>query len=235
MFKSGNTIGAFRGPWGVRVEIDQSLLMLAGLLVYLSLGSSILTGVIFAAMLVASIFLHELGHAWGCLVQGVPVRRVVLFGGGGFCEHARSPSARADEFIVAMGPVVNLGLWAISGVASWALMTWFMADPMRAVGNFQLIFEINYYLAVFGWINLALFAFNLIPVQPLDGGKLFHHLMLRFMPLNAAHRATGAVGLVMSILWFPLAIWGFFTYGLILFFFPSPRAHYRMMKGDLSL
>ena len=44
--------------------------------------------------------LHEMGHAWGALVQGVPVRRIMLHGGGGFCERARSATAREDELIV---------------------------------------------------------------------------------------------------------------------------------------
>ena len=46
----------------------------------------------FLAMVVGSIFLHEMGHAWGCLVQGIPVTRIVMYGGGGLCERSRSAS-----------------------------------------------------------------------------------------------------------------------------------------------
>ena len=39
---------------------------------------------IFVAMLIGSILAHELGHAWGALIQNVRVRRIMLHGGGGF-------------------------------------------------------------------------------------------------------------------------------------------------------
>jgi Zn-dependent protease len=165
-------------------------------------------------MLIGSIFLHELGHAWGCRIQGVPVRRIMLHGGGGFCEQSRSASYDQQELIVAMGPIVNLAIWAIaslavpmvtSGTASWAL----------------------YWLAQ---INLFLALFNLLPVHPLDGGKLFQLLLLRFLPAPAATRISGGVGLVLAALWIPGMIWLYFNVGLVLFFFPPVRLHLQMLR-----
>lgn len=231
MFQSGKTISGFRGPWGVRIEIDSSLLLLLGVILYFSLDSSLLNGALFAAMLIGSIFLHELGHAWGCLVQGVPVRRVVIGGGGGFCEHGRAADLRTQELITLMGPLVNLAIWALTGIVAWIMWQWAEANPMQVMGQFSLFFDVLFYLKMLGWLNLALFVFNMIPVQPLDGGKLLHHLMRRFLPPQPALRVTGAIGLVMSILWIPAAIWGFVTYGFVLFFIPSIRAHYRMAQG----
>ncbi len=233
MFENGNAIAQFRGPWGVRVEIDQSILLLIGLFIYISLGGNLLEVLIFAAMLVGSIFLHELGHAWGCVVQGVPVRRVVIHGGGGFCEHATSTQPRQEELITAMGPLVNLAIWALCGILSWLVWTFLPAMFGPNIGMAFFAIELLHYVALLGWINLALFAFNLIPVQPLDGGKLFHLLTLRLLSQHLAQRVTGAVGLVFSLIWIPAAIYVYVTFGFLLFFLPSPRAHYRMMRGDL--
>ena len=69
------------------------------------------------------IFLHELGHAWGCQVQGIPVRRIVLHGGGGFCEHTRSGTRTEQELIIAMGPLVNLALWALGSLVTWYIVS----------------------------------------------------------------------------------------------------------------
>lgn len=224
-------IGTFRGPWGVRVDIDQSLIFLVGFLLFMSLDGSILDGLVIAAILIGSIYLHELGHAWGCLIQKIPVRRIVLHGGGGFCERANSASPRQQELIVVMGPLVNLALWALCGIAYWlCVYVPFWLGMMPG----EIWFKITFWLYLAGVINLALFVFNLIPVQPLDGGKLLHLALLRMLPAGAAHRLTGGIGLVFSVLWFPAAIWLYLTLGFILFFFPNPIAHWRMMRGDLA-
>lgn len=227
MQTSGAPIYVFRGPWGVRVEIDRSVLFLAGFFLFMASGGAILDGALLAAIIIGSIYLHELGHAWGCLVQGIPVRRVVLHGGGGFCEHARSATPNQDELIVAMGPLVNLALWALSGLVLWVIETVFFSPA-------DWWFELTYWIYVTGFVNLMLFAFNLIPVQPLDGGKLFHLSMLRLLPPGAAHRLTGGVGLLLSLAWYPAALWLYTSLGFILFFFPNPVLHWRMLRGDLA-
>ena len=230
---NGTIISRLRGPWGVPVEIDQSILFLAGLLIYLGLGGGILDAVILCVVLIGSIYLHELGPAWGCRVQGIPVRRVVLHGGGGFCERAATATPREEELIVAMGPLVNLALWALAGLLIWALQVFLVANPGVGFGSMWLVMEVFGVLSLVATINFALFVFNLIPVQPLDGGKLFQLFLMRIMGRRSAHRVAGAVGLVAAVLWIPAAIWVFVTYGFILFFFPSIKGHYRMMKGDL--
>ncbi len=234
MFQDGNILSTFRGPWGVRVEVDQSIVFLVGVLIYLSLGSGLLDGAIYALMLVLAIYLHELGHAWGCLVQGVPVRRVVLHGGGGFCEHAISPDRHSQELIVLMGPLVNLALWALSGVALFLVDLVFM-NAMNSGGSLTYAyFVITDYIWLFGFINLMLFLYNIIPVQPLDGGKLLHLGLLRVLRSELAHRVTGGIGLVISLIYIPVAIYAYVDWGWILFFIPSPRAHYNMMRGNLA-
>ena len=227
MLRDDNVIFQFTGPMGVRVEIGQSLGVLVAIIVLISSGHFI-SSIIFAGLLILSIFLHEMGHAWGSIVQGVPVRRIMLHGGGGFCEGARSASARENELIVAMGPIVNLALWALASLAQWVLLT--TLDGSSS----EFLFQVYGYLGIFAFLNLALFIFNLIPVQPLDGGKLFHLMMLRVLPQDAAQRVTGRVGLLLSILWIPAAIAAWFHFGWILFFIPSIPAHYRMAKGELA-
>ncbi len=234
MFQNDQIIFHFNGPMGVRVEIGQSLLMLVGLLVVFSMRTDPLVGLIFAAMLITAIFLHELGHAWGCRVQGIPVRRVMLHGGGGFCEQGRSLSRTEQELFVIMGPLVNLGLWAICGLLQHVLWNNAESALMQGIEPSQVSYKIYAYLGMFGFLNLALFIFNMIPVQPLDGGKLLHLFLLRFLGKVGAHRITGVIGLVLSVVWIPAAILFYVHYGWILFFIPSISAHYRMARGQLA-
>jgi len=213
MFGNDKPIWQFNGPWGIPVQIGGTIIILPLIFVSFS-GGTILYDLIFVGMLIGSILLHELGHAWGCRVQGVPVRRIMIHGGGGFCEQSRSASFREQELIVAMGPIVNLVIWAVAaliapyfayGVAAWAI----------------------YWLAV---MNLFLALFNLLPVHPLDGGKLFQLVLLRFLPAATATRISGAVGLVIALLWLPGMIWLYFNVGLVLFFFPPIRRHLDMFR-----
>lgn len=219
MFKPGPTIFYFTGFFGVRVEIAQSLAILVGLFLFLSELSNIVWVAITVAMILSSIYLHELGHAWGCQVQGIPVRRIVLHGGGGFCEHARSGSRTEQELIIAMGPIVNLALWALSSLAAWYVIT---NTGFYAVAG---------YLWLFSRINLALFVFNLLPVQPLDGGKLLQLGLLRVASQNTAMRVAGAIGLIFSVLWWPALIWLYVNSGWLLLFAPSIKTHFEMAKG----
>ena len=118
---------------GIPVQIDRSLAFLLLLIVLLAGGlQNPMHGVILAAMLLSAIFLHEMGHAWAARVQGLPVRRVVLWGGGGFCEYPAALPRKASGFVTAMGPVVNLALWALSGLAAWGVLAWLAAHERRA-------------------------------------------------------------------------------------------------------
>lgn len=217
MFRDATPIFEFKGPWGVPVQIGGSIVLL--LLLVLNFGGPTWTmsyQLTFAAILIGSILLHELGHAWGCLIQGVPVRRIMLYGGGGLCERSRSATRHEQELIVAMGPIVNLVLWALAG-----LLSNLVSDP-----------QIHWVLITIAWVNGFLALFNLIPVQPLDGGKLFELLLCRVLPTRLATQVAGFVGLAISIAWIPLMICVFLTSGLIFFFLPAATQHWRMLRGQ---
>lgn len=213
MFGNDTPIFSFTGPWGIPVQIGGTIILLP--LIFVSFGGATpVYDLIFVALLIGSIFLHELGHAWGCRMQGVPVRRIMLHGGGGFCEQSRSASYHEQEFIVAMGPIVNLAIWALASLAAP-----YFTDPIT--------FWLLYALAQ---MNLFLALFNMLPVHPLDGGKLFQLVLLRLVSAPAATRISGGVGLIMALLWLPGMVWLYFNVGLVLFFFPPVRLHLDMFR-----
>ncbi len=216
MFQNSNPIFEFRGPFGVPVQIGSSLIFL--ILIFVSLGQSsgdMLTQMIFLGLLVVSIFLHELGHAWGCLVQGVPVRRIMIHGGGGFCQHAGGTTPYQEELIVAMGPIVNLAIWAIASLVAGQLEFGYLA----------------WGLSLLAYINLFLGLFNLLPVLPLDGGRLFHLALLRVMSPPMATKLAGGVGVVMAVVWIPMMIFLYLQMGFVLLFFPPIRLHWQMLRS----
>lgn len=226
MMQTGPIIFRFNGVFGIPVEIGQTLaflILIFGGLTFTG-GGSILWLVAVIAMILLIIYLHELGHAWACRVQGIPVRRIVLHGGGGFCEQARSATAHQQEFIVAMGPIVNIGLWALGALA----LDWI--GPRGIGGPY-----VYYYLSLFTLLNLMFFIFNMIPVQPLDGGRLLQLVLLRFTSQPVAMRITGSIGLVFAILWWPALFFLWLTSGWLLLFVPSIMLHYRMARGEFRM
>lgn len=205
-----------RGPWGVPVEVHASILLLP--LVIVDFGGTaqdLIFDAMFLLILLASLLLHELGHAWGSLVQGVPVKRIALHCAGGFCERTRSATRHEQELIVAMGPIVNLTLWAVAG-----LIAPLISDPEIA-WVFWTISSVNGFLAIL----------NLLPVSPLDGGKLFSLMMHRLFRTRLAIAISAGVGLVCAVLWVPLTVYGFAQFGFVLFFLPSIAVHWRLLKG----
>lgn len=108
------------------------------------------------AMLFAIVLWHELGHLMAALRFGWTVREVKLlpFGGVVEVEEAGTLPAREEVWVALAGPMQNAFLAAAAwgfGQAGWADAGWAEAF-VRA--------------------NLIIGAFNLLPILPLDGGRM---------------------------------------------------------------
>ena len=134
-------------------------------------------------IVLGSVVLHELGHAWAARRAGLGVRSIVLLPIGGVTlldESARQPSTVAQEIRLALsGPIVNLGMAA--GAAAIAPQNLF-APPWLDGAHL---------LRTLVWINVFLGLFNLLPAYPLDGGRVLRALFLRrYDPAHATRRAV---------------------------------------------
>lgn len=209
----------FKGLLGVRVYVDASLIQLVFIIIFVIgvMGGDIVWGLIFMAMIAVSIYLHELGHAAGAQSQNVAVDHIMLHGAGGYCAHARS-DPKQEMITVLGGPAVNLFLWITAG----PIAAMIFGDHSTVTG----------YATFLGQLNLWLFLFNMLPVLPLDGGRVTFLGLWYFLPRETAMKITGLLGLIISIIWFPAAIFFFITYGFILLFFPSIRDNWRRFRGQ---
>ncbi len=229
MFTSENPIAELRGPFGVPVQIAPSVLLLV--LIFVGVpdnARALVYDMMYLGIVVGSVFLHEVGHAWGCRVQNVPVRRIVLNGCGGFCEPTRSATRYENELIVAMGPIVNLAIWAV-----FSLIAPLIADP-----------EIGWVVHTIAWVNLWLAGLNLIPIVPLDGSKLFYLILCRLLRPRLAARVAGGVGvLIASVLLFllagiavmdPLFAMDFWFVLVLIILISALPSHWRALRGKFS-
>lgn len=222
------------GPWRIPIQLDTSLVSLALIFVLISAnaGGSVSQALAFFGLLIISILLHELGHAAACVAQKVPVTRIVLHGGGGFCQHSGEITHKQNEFIAIAGPLVNIAIWAIT--VQIAQLNFATTTEMIVLNGRQV--EIPAYNPIYnvlndiGRVNLFLGLMNLAPVLPLDGGRLLHSLLHRVVTPRRATIVTGVTGVITAVLWIPGMVAAFLFFGFLLLFFPPVRQSWQMMR-----
>jgi Zn-dependent protease/CBS domain-containing protein len=167
MMNGNFTLGRFGG---VEVRINWSWLVILALIVWslaagvfpsqnpgLSDGVHLAMAIAAALLFFASLLLHELGHAWQARREGMEIDGITLWLFGGVSQFKTRFSSAGAEFRIAVaGPLVSLGL----GVGYVLLALVGLPSAVDGV------------VAWLGYINLSLFAFNMIPALPLDGGRV---------------------------------------------------------------
>jgi Zn-dependent protease len=162
--------------WGVPLQINPSTFFILALVTWSLAGSLLpaaypemselgrwLTALLTALLFLASIFFHELAHAWVARRNGVAVQSITLYIFGGIAQLGGKPKSAGAEFrVAAVGPLSSLVLAAVF------------------LGLNQLTGDRGYFGASSQWlgtINLLLAGFNLLPGYPLDGGRILESIV----------------------------------------------------------
>ena len=134
----------------------------------------------FALAIMYAIGVHELGHVWAMRKTGMPTPGfyfVPLFGGAAIGE--RSKTEWQDVFITAMGPS-----WGLLSALPPAVLLLLTGEPLWAG-----------VIAFIALLNL----FNLLPIYPLDGGRLANSLVVSVAPGAQILFLIAAAGLVLAL------------------------------------
>jgi len=153
---------------GVKTNISGKAFVLGILSI---LAGVFLAGPIAGVAIVVGIAIHEYGHVAAYRVAGhddARFRMIPFLGGVAISE--RMPRDQLTDFyVVIMGPGIMLAPLAVFGVLSEILATDY---PMLAnISNIMFIFT--------GAINF----FNLLPLWPLDGGRIIRTITYSFSPM----------------------------------------------------
>lgn len=119
-----------------------------------------------------SVLLHEFGHAIAARAVGGDSRDIILWAYGGIAWCSVPARALAHLLVAAAGPGVSLALWA-TGLG--AVQAGWVAGSAAAVASFV------------AELNLALLLFNLLPLYPMDGGRIARSIL---WPLVGRYRAV---------------------------------------------
>lgn len=129
------------------------------------------------------VLIHELGHFFMSQLFKWRVESIMLwvFGGVMKTEEHGNRSLREEALVIIAGPLQNviiyLGLYFLSVYSVFP-------SPVL-----ELIF---YY-------NTAIFLFNLLPIWPLDGGKLVFVLLSSYLPYRQAYHAMIILSMITSL------------------------------------
>lgn len=146
---------------------------------------SVLTGYfIETATLFGIVFIHEMGHVVAAKSFGWRVKEVQLlpFGGVAVVEEPGGVPVVQELVVALAGPLQNL----------WMML---VAYALIALGLLS-----SEWGAYFVHANLLIALFNLLPVQPLDGGKVMQAVIGLWLPYQKTLQIAAMVSLQLSVL-----------------------------------
>jgi Zn-dependent protease len=176
----GGSFQLFR-IFGIRIGVDFSWFVVLFLIIWSLSGyyedvapgsNAFVLAVVSALLFFLSILLHELGHAWVGIRNGIPILGIDLWLFGGVAKLGKDADSPGVEFrVAAAGPVVTLVIAALCFGLTMAV-----SGTSEAFDSAQFNEDISgATTAVLGYlatINVFLLGFNLIPAFPLDGGRI---------------------------------------------------------------
>jgi len=168
--------------FGIPVNIEMSFLIFL-VLIFAFVGN-LISALVFGAIIFISLFLHELGHAIVLKHLNIPCSVHLIFMGGETRHLQGIPMSRSWEIILnGAGISANILLAMVS----------FIFIMSNILPNFNFFFE-----ALFQ-INLFLAILNVLPVLPMDGGKLLNNVLGYFLPEVKSLKITLMITIVLSI------------------------------------
>jgi Zn-dependent protease len=170
--------------YGIQGSKDNTLSMTLLVLIYLTLFLIVL--------------LHEFGHALACRSVGGQANQIVLWPLGGVAYVSPPQRPGAVLWSIFAGPLVNIILVPILSIIWWIAAAAGWEDAMPAVYT---------YVYVMWLVNLVLLIFNMLPIYPLDGGKILYALLWFVLGRARSLFVATILGLIGIAGLFAFAIW----------------------------
>ena len=143
------------------------------------------------ALIFVIVLIHELAHAASASWMGCPAKEIVFVAFGGVTLFRNPLPWLKQLFVAASGPATNLALAPVT------FLIWYWFGYSRGGDLSQLLWRI-------AWANVAMTAFNLLPIWPLDGGVVLQAAITARFGITRSRTITGAVSIICIV---PLTAW----------------------------
>lgn len=197
----GWSINLFR-LFGIQLSVHASFVLLLAYYGHQGWQIGGPLGMVWSILLIVLFFgcvvLHELGHSLTARRYGVQVPRILLLPIGGMAEFDRIPRRPSAELLITLaGPAVNYLLVLLLLPFAWRYIVGL--DPVPDFSVPELIYQL-------WWANLIMGTFNLLPVFPMDGGRIFRALLAFRLPYLRATWWAVTVGRVLAVIFASVAV-----------------------------
>jgi Zn-dependent protease len=214
---------------GIQLAVHYSFFLLLAYVAWDGWLTAGWPGALFRVALVLAFFvcvvLHELGHCFVARRNGIRVPRILLMPIGGMAEFESIPRQPRTEIAIALaGPAVNFALVA--------LLWWFVDFSGETEATAALPVTVGDFVNQLFLANLVMGTFNLLPVFPMDGGRVLRALLAMRLPYLRATFLAASIGKVLALLLAIGALWldAYLLAVLFLFIFVVGEAEYRAVK-----
>lgn len=211
--------------FGIRVRAHASMVILVVLTLVTAGadgGMGIRNAITFSTVLFGVILLHEFGHCFAARSVSGDARDILMWPLGGLA-YADAPERWWPQFVTAVGgPLVNVAICLLTalfiGLLSWGVphVAW---NPLSSDFHPPYGSNFGYWLWFIFTISWGLLLFNLLPVFPMDGGRILQTLLWARIGYYKATMIACGVGMVGSVI---MAVYGLANfgswYGLVLIF-----------------
>lgn len=158
-------------------------------------------GLAYAVLLLASLLFHEYAHVWMAQRNGIPVSQVIMF--------ALGAAALLDDpqLTMTFRPKIELKI-AAAGPISSLLLGFIFLPPAVFCSIYFSGSIISLWLVFMSIISIVLGLFNLLPIYPMDGGRMLNAILSMIFGIRKALNISvivayilGTIGLVLSVMY----------------------------------
>ena len=186
--------------FGVEIRLHTFFVLVLGLAISYSITSGVSAGrgMVLWLLLVFAVAVREIARAIAAAYHGLEVRQITLLPIGGQITYASAESVEraampgVQKAMAMVGPVANLVCGAVLAMLIYA------ATPEIQVGMRPWITP-THLLRAMVWIQIFLGAINLLPVWPLDGGRVLRGEFMRARGAVKGTRSSAGIGQMIAL------------------------------------
>lgn len=180
--------------FGIDTSIDPSFWLLIFGLIWI-FGFWVMLG------LIVSTLAHEFGHVWMASRYGVKLKKLYMFGLG-MAVRLESPTGDVTEDVMGKrGALISVAGPVVNAVIAGLLFAVFFFD-IAFLGT-----AVTSVIAAIMLLNVLFAALNMLPVLPLDGGRILQNLLFTRWSYRTSTLIATIVGTVIGLVLTAVAIY----------------------------
>lgn len=152
---------------------------------WLPWGEALAWGAAWTFMLYLTTWTHEMGHIVAGRRLGIETETMTLRALGGLAHMGAPAQTPREEILIAVaGPLTHIAWLVVAAPAAWLLEPSYGGEMWFAM------------LSAFTRLQVSMMVFNLLPIYPLDGGRVLRGFLSTKIHPNVATLHTSTAGFV---------------------------------------